>query len=394
MIRAPRIEKAYAAPPALAALLILFSGCAEAPVSLKYEARAAIETAREHQAGVYAPELVSLAEAAYTAGVGAMSIQAARWTPGRDYTVARARLETALRRARLSQEVSAGRRRELELRTDALLTTAHGSLENLRFILTYLSPRSHIRSDLTRSRILYEEAKSLRRGGELRLAQKRAEEASAQLASLSETLARVIDTYTNSGREAHYRRWVRETVQNSINGGSTAILVDKLRHTLTVLRAGRIIRTYRAELGLNGVQDKTMAGDKATPEGMYRIVEKRGPGQTRWYKALLINYPNDLDREQFDDARRRGLISRRAKIGGLIEVHGEGGRQQDWTEGCVALDNQDIDDLYDLVSVGTPITIVGYEGENWFDTREPDRRRSVAAGETSSRKTQRRRGKR
>ncbi len=85
-------------------------------------------------------------------------------------------------------------------------------------------------------------------------------------------------------------------------------------------------------------------------------------GQSKYYRALLLDYPNDADRERFAAAQRRGEIPRDARIGGLIEIHGEGGRGQNWTEGCVALSNRDIDDLFPRVSVGTPVTIVGGDG--------------------------------
>ncbi len=370
---------------ALALTALSLTGCADAPVALKYDVKAAVDAAYDAQADAYAPDILAAAEESYRAGLQAMAAEAARWTPARDFGVAQAHLHTASRRARLARDLAEARRRDLERRTDALLTAAHGSLANLTFILSYLSPKTNARSDFTRARLLFEEAGVLKRRGDLAPALKRAEDASHQLALLSERLARIIDAYTSGDNLGRYRRWVRETVTESTRDGTQAILVDKLRHTLTLLRGGRVIRTYRAEIGLNGAQDKTMAGDKATPEGRYKIIEKRGLGQTRWYKAFLLDYPNERDRAQFEESRRRGLISSRARIGGLIEVHGEGGRLQDWTDGCVALDNQDMDELFDLVSVGTPITIVGYEGDNWLDAPASSGR-TVAARENRPRR--------
>jgi hypothetical protein len=361
--RLSRIAVRYTA---LAGILAL-TGCAEAPILLKYEVKAAIETAREKQAGVYAADLLARAEESYREGVLAIDVQAMRWSPSRNYGVALANLETALGRARLAASLADDRRRDLTERTETLLASAGGSMENLDFIFSYLPPNTHARSDLMHARILYEEAGALKKRGDLAPALDRAGRAAQETGLLSETVARIIDRFAGSGRISDYRRWIRETVNESIAGESEAILVDKLRHTLTLLKQGRVVRTFHAELGLNGSSDKAVAGDKATPEGRYRIVEKKDAGETHWHRALLINYPNDDDRAQFAEAQRRGQISRRARIGGLIEVHGEGGRQQDWTEGCIALDNEDIDDLFRLVRVGTPVTIVGYEGDNWLD---------------------------
>jgi hypothetical protein len=124
------------------------------------------------------------------------------------------------------------------------------------------------------------------------------------------------------------------------------------------------IATYAADLGTNWVGDKLQSGDKATPEGSYKVIEKKGRGESRYHKALLINYPNEDDRSRFRALQRTGRVSRSARIGGLIEIHGEGGRGYDWTLGCVALTNRDIDALYSKVSVGTPVVIVGALSED------------------------------
>ncbi|MBI3450737.1 MAG: L,D-transpeptidase [Acidobacteria bacterium] len=351
----------------LLALVLATTACADAPVLLKYEVKGAIQAARDAEADTYAGDLLGRAEAAYRAGTLAMDLEGERWSPARDYDPAITQLETALARARLARQLSISRKSDLATRAEALLVDARASIQNLNFIFSYLPPRTRARSDLMHARVLVEEAVTLRKRGDLAPAVERAGAAAQETALIAETLARIIDRFAGSDRMADYRRWIRDTVRESEATGDHAILVDKLRHTLTLIRGGRVVRTYRAELGLNGSADKTVSGDKATPEGRYRIVEKKDLGETHWHRALLINYPNDGDRAQFAEAQRRGLLPRRARIGGLIEVHGEGGRFQDWTEGCIALDNDDIDELFRLVAVGTPITIVGYEGDNWLE---------------------------
>ena len=131
-----------------------------------------------------------------------------------------------------------------------------------------------------------------------------------------------------------------------------------------LLAAGAPVRTYDAEIGANALAVKERQGDRATPEGRYRIVAMKDRGRSRYHRALLLDYPNAADRERFAAAQRRGEIPRGARIGGLIEIHGEGGRGQNWTEGCVALSNRDIDDLYARVGVGTRVTIVGGDGRD------------------------------
>jgi murein L,D-transpeptidase YafK len=85
----------------------------------------------------------------------------------------------------------------------------------------------------------------------------------------------------------------------------------------------------------------------------------RAPGQTHYYRALMLDYPNADDRARFQALQRTGQMPRNGRIGSNIEIHGEGGRSQDWTQGCVALSNDEMDELVSLVGVGTPVTIVG-----------------------------------
>ena len=163
--------------------------------------------------------------------------------------------------------------------------------------------------------------------------------------------------------------WSRRT-------GAPAIVVLKDKHTLTLFDNGKPVRTYTAELGYNSVGDKWRAGDAATPEGRYRITAKKGVGQSAYHMALLLNYPNEEDVRRFQEAKRAGRVSKRASLGGLIEIHGEGGKGKDWTKGCVALSNDNMHDLFARVSVGTPVTIVGGDGNGGTFTRLVDLQRA------------------
>lgn len=158
------------------------------------------------------------------------------------------------------------------------------------------------------------------------------------------------------------REWQQdadETIALSRQTGSPVVIVDKLRRRLHVYVAGERVASFPAELGANGLQRKQHAGDAATPEGRYRVDVVKVGRQTKYYKALLVNYPNDEDQQRFWLGKKRGTIPARASIGGLIEIHGNGGDGRDWTDGCVALTDQDMDRLFAWTRVGTPVTIVG-----------------------------------
>ena len=125
------------------------------------------------------------------------------------------------------------------------------------------------------------------------------------------------------------------------------------------------------ELGPYWVSAKTRSGDAATPEGQYHIVAKKDRGASAYHRALLLSYPNDQDRQAFLRDRQSGLVPPAARIGGLIEIHGGGGRGEDWTSGCVAMSNQDVDDLFPRVHLGTPVTIVGGNWQKLYERIAP-----------------------
>jgi len=147
------------------------------------------------------------------------------------------------------------------------------------------------------------------------------------------------------------------------------IVVLKGRRQLKLYSAGSLVRTYKVGLGLNPVDDKKRQGDRATPEGEFYIFTKNN--KSAYYLSLGISYPNVEDAER---GLRDGLISsaqhdtivkaikrkatppQHTALGGDIYIHGNGATS-DWTWGCVALENDDIKELFDAVGVGTPVTI-------------------------------------
>jgi hypothetical protein len=137
----------------------------------------------------------------------------------------------------------------------------------------------------------------------------------------------------------------------------TALLVDKATHRLSLVVDGEVKRRYEVSFGRRPEGPKLHEGDRRTPEGLYRVTMKKDRGQTRFHRALLISYPNARDRQVYRRAKTEGRVPPGRGIGGLIELHG-GGTGVDWTDGCIALENDDMDDLFKRVRVGTPVVIV------------------------------------
>lgn len=142
------------------------------------------------------------------------------------------------------------------------------------------------------------------------------------------------------------------------------ILIEKSARKLSLIQytsTGRelIFAEYEVSLGRNPEGPKTKEGDKKTPEGVYKIKEIRRQGRTGYYMALLLNYPLP---EQIREAKARG-----EDPGSLIMIHGiKNGfekvgklhRLVDWTLGCIAVTNQEMDQIIQTVRVGTEIEIV------------------------------------
>ena len=156
-----------------------------------------------------------------------------------------------------------------------------------------------------------------------------------------------------------WKKWSDRTIRESRQNKNYAIIIDKYSRKCLVYLSGVKKYEYHVELGKNWVGDKRVKGDKATPEGIYRVVKKFGSNKTKYHKALLINYPNETDKEEFRNEIAKGTLPRNAKIGSLIEIHGDGGRGIDWTEGCISLTNSEMDVVFKVASEGTPVTIIG-----------------------------------
>jgi murein L,D-transpeptidase YafK len=139
-------------------------------------------------------------------------------------------------------------------------------------------------------------------------------------------------------------------------GEADRIVVHKARRELLLLRHGEVLKTYRVALGTNPVGPKIREGDRRTPEGLYRIDGRYTKSQ--YHMALHISYPNPSDRER---ARRLGV-----KPGSDILIHGlpngqgsigKAHLQSDWTWGCIAVTDEEIEEIWRLVPNGTVIEI-------------------------------------
>jgi murein L,D-transpeptidase YafK len=134
------------------------------------------------------------------------------------------------------------------------------------------------------------------------------------------------------------------------------VVVNKAKRELLLMRGGKVLRSYKVALGTHPAGAKTRKGDHKTPEGHYVISGRNA--QSAYHRSLRISYPNAADRER---ARKLGVDP-----GGDVMIHGLPNGQGyigkahtlvDWTWGCIAVTNDEIEEIWRLVPKGTPIDI-------------------------------------
>ncbi|HEX7903049.1 MAG TPA: L,D-transpeptidase [Chitinophagaceae bacterium] len=144
--------------------------------------------------------------------------------------------------------------------------------------------------------------------------------------------------------------------------GSVSIIIDKSDYELSVYDQKGWYATYPVVFGNNSLSDKKMEGDKNTPEGDFKIVNKRV--HEKWCRFMGLDYPTVESREKFNQRKQRGEIPANARIGGSIGIHGTWPHEdfvidkyKNWTEGCVSLKNEDVKEIYAFTYAGVKVMI-------------------------------------
>jgi murein L,D-transpeptidase YafK len=151
-------------------------------------------------------------------------------------------------------------------------------------------------------------------------------------------------------------------------------VVRKAARALLVYRGDRTVRHYLVTLGRNSTADKAVEGDEATPLGEFFICAKNP--SSKFFLSMCISYPNAEDAERGLAANlitaaehaailaalaRRAMPPQHTRLGGQIYIHGQPGApaaaSENWTRGCIALDDPAMRELFDLSAIGTPVLI-------------------------------------
>lgn len=147
------------------------------------------------------------------------------------------------------------------------------------------------------------------------------------------------------------------------------IVIRKKERTLELYDGKRLVVIYKIALGFAPAGDKQREGDGKTPEGEFYIFTKNE--RSKFYLSLGLSYPNAKDatrglrdksisQAEYESIlkanREKKMPLQNTKLGGEIYIHG-GGRESDWTKGCIALTDEEIKELFEIIKVGTAVRI-------------------------------------
>lgn len=273
----------------------------------------------------------------------------------RNYDPARERLRFALG---LGSKVLGAVKKMKEERTEDIarqISSLNDRIASIRKSTSTINEGRLVRKSLSKAEILLKEADLLNKKGDYDAAESKLKHVDTYSLQSWDIAKSILSRYMDKEQLAKWRKMAEETIAESRRKGIVVFIVSKLEQNLMVYKNGKLTKTYDIGLGRNGLKDKLYAGDGGTPEGRYYVVKKNA--SSKYYKALLFDYPNKEDRARFNLAKKKGQIPAGTGIGSLLEIHGGG--SDGMTRGCISLENNDMDRIYSIAAVGTPITIVG-----------------------------------
>ncbi len=338
-------------------LILALAGCKDAPLGQAHTAWSKMQEAERLGGARSVPELTDAAQACYDSAWLVIDRENSRWPIMRHFGAAERLFSRATQladsAARYGVTAAAERKRELEDKVQCLRAELASQRVSSEGALGSLS----LRKALTVAELKLAVATS-------NLESSASDQTLTTIARAEDALETVNALLDEERSLAEFDKslseyWLTETVKWSMETGGTALVVVKRGHHAYLLKRGRVDGAFPVDLGYNSSFRKLHSGDAATPEGIYRIVKKRETGSS-FYKSLELDYPNAEDLRRFSLAQQSGRIPCGIGAGDGIAVHGDGGVGWDWTDGCVALSNQNMDRLMQSLNIGDRVAIVRY----------------------------------
>jgi hypothetical protein len=327
------------------------------PIDQMDMARESLSKAVKSKADTYSRKLYNEARINYDSAMVNWERQNNRFIFFRNYDRVEMFAKNSAEKAAQAKENSISSSSTLKVKISHKIDTLEKLVKEIDKLFTTYPLPAETRNRISSGKLLLKEADVSFEKGEFLQANRKITDSEYLLVSSYESASENLRNYFKSF--SIWQNLVEKAIRDSKRNGSYSIIIDKFSRKFLVYYNGTLKWEFDAELGKNWVGDKRMKGDNATPEGTYRITKKFDSRSTKYYKALLLDYPNAEDLVKFKSEKSKGSIPAWAKIGGLIEIHGNGGKGIDWTEGCIALTDKEMDSVFKIAAVGTPVTIVG-----------------------------------
>jgi hypothetical protein len=327
------------------------------PFEIINEGRRLIVQARMEKAEIYSCEELHLAEMYWQEAISAWNSNSKKIFISGDYEKTSALAELAVENAKKALNNAVNRRNELSLHIEKSITMLGSELTYFEYLAGILPPNIDIRKNLAPMSLKFTEIELAFNRSDMQAANASLMQIKSEISGFKIQITRLLENYFTS-----FPQWIKldeEMKMWSRNNNAVSLVVDKFSRKCIVYKSGKILDDFNVELGINWLGDKVQRGDRVTPEGLYSVITRRSGSATIYNKSLEINFPNDDDKRRFNIGKASGEIGINTEIGGSIAIHGGGGKGVDWTDGCVALENSDMDKLFTLCPVGTPVAIVG-----------------------------------
>jgi len=321
------------------------------------KARLAINDAKKSNAQVYQKKLLADADAYYDSSFAEIKNQNEIFVLKRDYSkssfYAKKSKEKATEASRLANLKSKNLKKYVEFKIDSV----ESIIKEFKSIYAQLPLDQKILNHFYKGDILFEESKLDFKKGKFSVSEQKINQSFNHINLANTHAKKILTNYFELYDE--WIQWVDDAIYQSKKNKKKLILIDKFSKKIYLYNNGKQNYTTDVELGKNWIGDKKYSGDKATPEGKYKIIKKIDTPHTKYYKALLLDYPNSEDIKRFNHAKTNGKIPANSKIGGLIEIHGGGGKGINWTDGCIAANDTDMNKIFLFSDTGTDVVIVG-----------------------------------
>jgi L,D-peptidoglycan transpeptidase YkuD (ErfK/YbiS/YcfS/YnhG family) len=327
------------------------------PVEKMEAGRILIARAISAEANIYAPEELALAEQFWQEAMAEWNLANGQSPMLRNFAEASSKADLAVEKAKIAIQKAEEKKEDLQKSIKPEIAALKKTFTYLEYAISLFPLNNDIRTRVTSAAITLNEAEMAYSRQDYLMATEKMAAIKTTTVHLEEQTRRLLVAYFTS-----YNHWLslnEEMKAWSKKTKAVSMVVDKFSRKCTVYKSGKKYKEFEVELGINWLGDKNQSGDRTTPEGRYKVSRKRSGNKTLYHKSLEINYPNEEDQQRFEQLKRDGLIPDKARIGGAIALHGGGGRGIDWTEGCIAFENKDMDVLFSQCPVGTPVAIVG-----------------------------------